>query len=254
MPLNFRRPARFAALAGLAATAVLAGCSAPERLANVGRTPQLTSIEDPTRLPDYQPLTMPMPAPELGEQQANSLWRQGSRAFFKDQRAGRVGDILTVLIDIEDEAELDNSSARSREAAEAAGLSHFLGFETELVNILPDSVDPNNLVAFDSDGSSRGTGAISRKEDISLRVAATITQVLPNGNFVLDGRQEVRVNNEVRELQVAGVIRPEDITSVNTVAYDKIAEARIAYGGRGHITDVQQPRYGQQVYDIVAPF
>ncbi|MBX6322126.1 MAG: flagellar basal body L-ring protein FlgH [Rhodospirillaceae bacterium] len=243
-----------AAFACLGLVLSLAACGAPERIANIGRTPQLTQIEDPTRLPGYRPLTMPMPAPELAQQQPNSLWRQGSRAFFKDQRAGRVGDILTVLIDIEDQAQLDNSSSRSRDNAENAGLSHFLGFESELASILPDAVDPNNLVTLNSDGSSKGTGAIKRRETISLRIAATITQVLPNGNFVIDGRQEVRVNNEIRELQVAGVIRPEDITAINTVSYDKIAEARIAYGGRGQMTDVQQPRYGQQFYDIVAPF
>ena len=202
----------------IAVAATLTACGAGERLANVGKTPQLTSIENPTLLPNYQPVSMPMPAPELGEQQPASLWRQGSRAFFKDQRAGRVGDILTVLIDIQDEAELDNSSQRARDADESAGMSHFLGFESELTSILPDAVDPSQLVEFNSDGSSKGSGEISRSEDIKLRVAATITQVLPNGNLVVDGRQEVRVNNEVRELQVAGVIRPEDITSINTVS------------------------------------
>ncbi len=248
------RRSAVALVASLALSAALSACSAPERLASIGKTPQLSQIEDPTRLPGYRPLTMPMPAPELAQQQPNSLWRQGSRAFFKDQRAGRVGDILTVLIDIEDQAQLDNSSTRTRDNAENAGMSHFLGFESELASILPDAVDPANLVTLNSDGSSKGTGAIKRKEAISLRIAATITQVLPNGNFVIDGRQEVRVNNEIRELQVAGVIRPEDITAVNTVSYEKIAEARIAYGGRGQMTDVQQPRYGQQLYDIVAPF
>jgi flagellar L-ring protein FlgH len=254
MPLAFRRTKPLAVAASLALAAALTACNAPERLANIGKTPQLTQIENPTSLPGYKPLTMPMPQAAQGAQQPASLWRQGSRAFFKDQRAGRVGDILTVIIEIEDQAQLDNSSERGREADENAGMSHFLGFETELASVLPNSVDPSQLVTLNSDGSSKGTGAIKRKEAISLRVAATITQVLPNGNFVLDGRQEVRVNNEVRELQVAGIIRAEDITSINTVSYDKIAEARIAYGGRGQITDVQQPRYGQQLYDVVAPF
>lgn len=233
----------------------LAACGAGERLANVGRTPQLTAIENPTLLPDYKPISMPMPAPELGEQQPASLWRQGSRAFFKDQRASRVGDILTVVINIDDQAELGNTSTRTRGSAEGLGFDHFLGFETELAGgLLPDALDPSNLVQADSQSRSTGTGAIARKEEIELRIAALITQVLPNGNMVLQGRQEVRVNNEIRELQVVGIIRPEDITAINTVDYDKIAEARIAYGGRGHITDVQQPRYGQQVYDILAPF
>jgi flagellar L-ring protein FlgH len=253
MPHSLSRNLLTGAVA-LALTASLAACGAGERLANVGKTPQLTAIENPTLLPDYQPVSMPMPARELGEQQPASLWRQGSRAFFKDQRASRVGDILTVLINIEDEASLDNTSSRSRANNEGLGLDAFLGFESELMNFLPDAVDPSDLVTADSTSNSLGTGQTSRSEDIELRIAALITQVLPNGNMVLQGRQEVRVNNEIRELQVVGIIRPEDITAVNTVDYDKIAEARIAYGGRGHITDMQQPRYGQQVYDIVAPF
>jgi flagellar L-ring protein precursor FlgH len=254
MPLTLSRTIVTGATA-LAMAAALAACGAGERLANVGKTPQLTSIENPTLLPSYQPVSMPMPAPELGEQQPASLWRQGSRAFFKDQRASRVGDILTVLISIDDQAEIDNTTSRSRDSSEGLGLDHFFGLEAEpLGEILPDAYDPSDLVTADSTSDTSGTGAITRSEVIELRIAALITQVLPNGNMVLQGRQEVRVNNEVRELQVAGIIRPEDITAINTVAYDKIAEARIAYGGRGHITDVQQPRYGQQVYDIIAPF
>ena len=232
----------------------LGGCNTLTRLSQVGEEPPLTSIENPTTLPAYQPVSMPMPAPVTEERQANSLWRTGSRAFFKDQRANQVGDILTVVIEIEDDASLRNTTARNRAAGESADLSAFLGFEGQLDNILPDGVDPTNLVDANSDSSNTGTGTVNREEDINLRIAAVVTQVLPNGNLVLSGRQEVRVNYEVRELLVAGVIRPEDITSINTVAYDQIAEARISYGGRGQITDVQQPRYGQQVFDILFPF
>ena len=135
-----------------------------------------------------------------------------------------------------------------------ASAGNFLGLETQLNNIFPDAIDPNNLVDLDSTSLSQGSGAVDRDESINLRIAGLITQVLPNGNYVIAGRQEVRVNYEVRELLVAGIVRPEDITSLNTVSYDQIAEARISYGGRGHLTDVQQPRYGQQVYDILWPF
>ncbi|WP_119459790.1 flagellar basal body L-ring protein FlgH [Rhodospirillaceae bacterium SYSU D60014] len=248
----FRKTRSFAAL--LLIGSALAGCNAASRLSQVGMQPPLTTIQNPTALPNYQPVALPMPAPITEERQANSLWRQGSRAFFKDQRASQIGDILTVVINIEDEAKLNNRTSRSRDAAEGASLPALLGLESTLEKVLPGDADASNLVEAESDSSSSGAGAVNREEDINLRVAALITQVLPNGNLVLSGRQEVRVNYEVRELFVAGVIRPADITSTNTVPYDKIAEARISYGGRGHISDVQQPRYGQQVFDIIFPF
>lgn len=236
------------------ALVALAGCSALDRLSQVGETPPLSAIEDPSRLQGERPIMMPMPAPEMTERTANSLWRPGSRAFLKDQRASQVGDILTVVIQIEDDATISNTTTRSRINAENASASSLLGYEASLGQILPDAVDPTSLIDLDSDSSSQGAGSVNRGEEINLRIAALVTQVLPNGNLVIAGQQEVRVNYEVRELQVAGLIRPEDIASTNTINYDQIAEARIAYGGRGQISDVQQPRYGQQVYDIIWPF
>jgi len=185
---------------------------------------------------------------------ANSLWRPGSRAFFRDQRAAQVGDIITVLVNIGDKADLRNESARDRTGAESMGLPRVLGLESSLTRILPNTIDPNNLVSADASGSQSGNGSIRRNETVTLRVAGVITQVLPNGNLVVSGRQEVRVNSELRELEVTGVIRPQDIASDNTVRHDRLAEARISYGGRGQLTDVQTPRLGQQILDIILPF
>ena len=245
-------PARMVAMSLLAAA--LAGCNALDRLSRVGEEPPLATIENPAVLHGNQPVSMPMPPPEMVERKPNSLWRPGSRHFLKDQRANEVGDILTVVINIEDEATISNSTNRSRTADEDASASSILGYEASLANVLPQAIDPTSLIDLESNSSSTGAGSVNRDEEINLRIAALVTQVLPNGNLVIAGRQEVRVNFEVRELQIAGLIRPEDITSANTVSYDQIAEARIAYGGRGHISDVQQPRYGQQVYDIIWPF
>lgn len=232
----------------------LGGCNALSRLSDVGQEPELTKIENPAVLHGNEPVVMPMPAPMVVERQPNSLWRPGSRAFLKDQRASEVGDILTVIIDIEDDASISNTTQRSRANGEDAALGGFLGYESHLGAILPEAVDPGNLVDLSSNSNSQGSGSVNRDEDINLRIAALVTQVLPNGNLVIAGSQEVRVNYEVRALQVAGLIRPEDITSINTIRYDQIAEARIIYGGRGQISDVQQPRYGQQLYDIIWPF
>jgi len=232
----------------------LAGCNALTRLSQVGEEPPLAAIENPAKLHGNQPVSMPMPPPLAIERQANSLWRPGSRAFLKDQRATQIGDILTVIIEIEDDAKISNTTARSRTAGEDAAASSLLGYESSLNAILPEAVDPTSLVDLSSNSNSQGSGSVNRDEQINLRVAALVTQVMPNGNLVIAGRQEVRVNFEVRDLKIAGIIRPADIASTNTIRYDQIAEARISYGGRGQISDVQQPRYGQQIYDILWPF
>jgi len=239
-----------AAVLGLA----LSGCGAFDRLANVGATPVLSPIEDPTAAKGYKPVQMPMPAVEHASFAPNSLWRTGSRAFFKDQRARQVGDLVTVRVRVTDRAQLDNTTSRSRKSGEALGAENFFGLETDVGNFLAKGTDPGSLLKTDSNSSSEGSGSVKRAEQLVTNVAAVVTQVLPNGNLVLEGKQEIRVNFEVRELIVAGVVRPEDIESDNTIDSTKIAQARIAYGGRGQITDVQQPRYGQQVMDILLPF
>ncbi|KAA0572945.1 flagellar basal body L-ring protein FlgH [Azospirillum sp. B21] len=227
------------------------GCA---RLSDIGSAPTLSEISNPAMQPEARVISLPMPQPTTAEQIPSSLWRTGSRDFFRDPRAKAVGDLLTVVIDISDQAQLRNSTQRGRTNNEKAGLPNFFGLESRLPAILPDAVDPSSLVDLDSSSTSSGNGTIQRNERIAMRVAAVVTQVLPNGNFVIAGRQEVRVNYELREMRIAGVIRPEDISNANTIEYDKIAEARITYGGRGQITDVQQPRYGQQVLDVILPF
>ncbi len=246
------KPNRFALLALIGLS--LTGCNALDRISEIGQAPALAPIENPNHRPGYTPVNMPMPAVSQASRQPNSLWQTGSRAFFRDQRASRVGDIMTVVIAINDKAQLDNETKRERTNSEDSKLSGFLGYEQQLAKWLPDAVAKNDLVKVDSTGSSDGKGSVGRKEQVNLRVAATITQVLPNGNLVIGGKQQMVVNYDLRELQISGVVRPEDISSENTVNYDQIAEARIAYGGRGQVMDVQQPRYGQQLYDIVFPF
>lgn len=245
------KSARTSLLPILALALAVTGC---DRLSNIGQAPALSDISNPGLNPEARIVSMPMPHPNVADQVPSSLWRSGSREFFRDPRAKQVGDLLTVIINIADQAQLQNQSDRSRSNAEKAGSSNFFGLESRLPAVLPNAVDPKNLVDLDSSSSSSGSGNIQRNEKIAMRVAAIVTEVLPNGNFVIAGRQEVRVNYELRELRIAGVIRPEDVTNTNTIDYDKVAEARITYGGRGQITDVQQPRYGQQALDVILPF
>ncbi len=238
----------------LGVSLITSGCNALSRLAHVGEPPALSKPQDPTRQPQYKPLTMPMPAPKTPIHSANSLWRTGSRSFFKDLRAKQIGDIVTVVVNITDQASFNNQTSSVRDSEFDTDITGLLGYEGSLGAILPEAVNPANLLGIDSDTNNQGTGSIARQETINLQVAAVVTQLLPNGNLVIHGRQETRVNYEVRELQVAGVIRPQDITNQNTVEYSDIAEARISYGGRGQISDLQQPRYGAQIADIILPF
>ena len=250
MSMKALKLTRHAVLATVAAS-LLSSCAAFDRIKNINQPPPLTAVNDPTARPGYKPVQMPMPAAQPASYNPNSLWRNGSRAFFKDQRAHQIGDILTVMVNITDKANLSNETQRQRTTSEDSGITNFFGKpKVPLMN----TPTPTRILTTDSNMSADGKGSINRSEALQTNVAAIVTQVLPNGNLVVEGKQEIRVNFEVRELIVAGIVRPEDIQSDNTIDSAKIAEARIAYGGRGQITDVQQPRYGQQIMDILLPF
>ena len=242
------------ALLAVSVAAFLTGCQTIDRLERVGKEPDLAPIQNPQAAAGYRPVSLPMPESKMHERTANSLWRVGARSFFKDQRASQVGDLLTINIAISDNATMNNTSTRSRNNSEDVDLPNFLGIEAELNAVLPEGVSATDLVNVARANQIRGNGQISRTESINMRVAAIVSQVLPNGNLVIHGRQEVRVNHEVRELQVGGVIRPEDIAATNEINFDEIAEARIGYGGRGFISDVQNAPYGQELFDVIMPF
>jgi flagellar L-ring protein precursor FlgH len=232
----------------------ISGCNTLTRLSEVGTEPRMTGITNPTQAPGYRPVSLPMPTPQVPTDNPNSLWRPGAKAFFKDIRAKEVGDILTVKLRLEDRARLENKTMRGRDDSEALGVDAFLGYEASLSKVLPEAVNNEKMVGFDSETNTEGDGDINRKETIQLTVAAIVTQILPNGSLAIMGRQEVRVNYELRELMVVGVIRPQDIEADNTISHEKIAEMRMAYGGRGTLSDLQQPRWGTQVLDILLPF
>jgi len=238
----------------LVAVVLLGGCNALARINDIGSAPQMTKIENPVVQQGYQPVTLPMPRARPLQHKPNSLWRPGARAFFKDQRAAQIGDILTVNITISDEASIENETSRSRSTAEDSDLTNFLGYENRLGKILPNGVSGSSLVSLGTESKSDGKGSVDRSETVNLTIAAIVTQLLPNGNLVIMGSQEVRVNYEKRVLNVSGVVRPQDIDSSNTITHSQIAEARIAYGGVGQLSDMQQPRYGQQLFDVTFPF
>ena len=191
---------------------------------------------------------------QLGPSAQASLWSGDRTSLLGDRRARQRGDIMTVVIEIDDSAAISNSSSRTRSASQRAGAPQLFGIPQRLAPRLPEGASIGSLVDVNSQSNASGNGNVRRSEELTLRVAVTITDVLPNGVFAILGQQEVRVNYELRELIVTGFVRPEDISRQNEITYDKIASARISYGGRGQITDMQQPRYGQQMLDRVLPF
>jgi flagellar L-ring protein FlgH len=240
-------------LLGTAAVAsLLTGCAAIDRIKTLGQTPTLASVDNPNAQPGYKPVQMPMPTPQPVTYNPNSLWRNGSRAFFNDQRAHQVGDILTVKVNINDTAQFQDATNLNRTSTEDTDITNFIG-----ANTIPNAAKailPGSILTANGNSQMIGSGTINRNDQLLTNVAAVVTQVLPNGNMVIEGKQEVRLNSEIRQLLVAGVARPEDIESDNTIELPKVAEARLAYGGRGTLTNIQTPRWGQQVMDIALPF
>jgi len=228
--------------------------SACQRLENVGQKPGFTAAAGS----DEQFALRAAPFPDSTRPKTavarSSLWRLGPHSLLGEQRAKARGDIVTVLIKIDDKAAISNSSSRSRSGSEKMSIPSLLGIPQRLNAHLPAGATMDPAVSTDSTSASAGNGAVKRSEKLTLRIAATVTDVLPNGILKIEGRQEVRVNFELRELLVSGYVRPADISRQNQITYDKIAQAHISYGGRGQISDVQQPRYGQQIADIVLPF
>lgn len=236
--------------------ATLSACNG--QLDHLGRPPSLTppgianlAVAPPT--PERIAL-MPPPPPASTTAMTASLWQSGPKSLFGDRRARRRGDILTVVIEIDDEAKIRNSTSRGRTGDDSVSIGALYGLTTQLLKLLPFITTLDPAVTASGSTNSTGDGAVTRNEEVTLRLAATVESVLPNGHLVIRGSQEVRINFELRELQVSGIVRPEDISRQNVITYDKIADARIVYGGRGQLTDMQQPRYGQQIVDLLSPF
>lgn len=236
----------------LTAITVLSACT---QLKNVGQEPEFSAPVPPVQ-PTIAPYDVPLDAkgPEITSVTDASLWTGNRGSLLGDRRAMQQGDILTVVIEIDDSASISNSTSRSRSGSESLGIPEFFGIPQVVNESLPEGATLGSAVSVNSSSNSDGDGSVTRNERLTLRVAATILDVLPNGVLAISGTQEVRVNFELRELLVTGYVRPEDISRQNEITYDKIASARISYGGRGQITDMQQPRRGQQVTDAVLPF
>lgn len=233
------------------ATILLAGC-AP--LGEVGRAPGFSPLEGGPQHHALYSAAFPESADPTGASDAASIWTSTRASLFGDRRAARRGDILTVVIEIDDRAEFTNATGRSRSGTTSMGMPQMLGLPQRIDQSLPPGASMAEAVQTRGASNFEGDGSVARKEKLALRIAATVVEELPNGVLRIEGQQEVRVNFELRELVVSGYARPGDISRLNEITYDKIAGARISYGGRGQISEVQQPRWGQQLTEILAPF
>lgn len=247
--------------------ALLGGCGIAGRVADVGKAPRFsrpTGVPAPliersvassgtpdSRFPDPSARAVP---PPLEVTASASLFRPGAAGLFRDGRAYQRGDILTVRVNASDRATFENATSRSRVGSENASIASLLGLDKLVDRILPGKAQSGTGVTGGSKSSNSGQGSTNRGETINLTLAGFVTDVLPNGNLLVRARQEMRVNFELRELVVTGIIRPQDIARDNSIRHTQIAEARVSYGGRGHLTDAQQARYGQQIYDLLFPF
>ncbi|WP_424832033.1 flagellar basal body L-ring protein FlgH [Ruegeria sp.] len=230
---------------------ILTACG---RMDHLGKPPSLTpNTESPEHVAMLWP-GLPLHTQSQRTVDQASLWSGGQHSLLGDQRAMKKGDILTVVIELDEKAEISNDTSRSRAGSENLAVPGLFGLPQRAEERLPEGASLEEAVSIDSASSSKGKGSVKRKEKLTLRVAATVIDVLPNGVLSISGSQELRVNFELRELLVSGYVRPEDISRRNEITYDKIASARVSYGGRGQITDVQQPRYGQQILDTLLPF
>ncbi len=237
----------------------LAGCNLPQKLSTIGEPPQLSQIQNPTQASGYQPISMPMPSPGTYQNRTNSLWETGSRAFFKDQRANKVGDVVTVTVDMDQKQLIQMNPTIQRQTIGTTTVTSALGLESKAEKLFPKKQHPAgspnpSWLNFTSNPQLITTAQYGVEDKLQVKIAAIVIQILPNGNMVIKGRQELRLINEVREIEVMGIVRKEDISSSNTIKGDKIAEMRLAYGGRGDLTDMQSFPWGQQVLNKVMPF
>lgn len=240
---------------------ILAGCNLAERLSTVGSGPQVSQIKDPTTRSNYQPVIMPMPGAQQQPQTSskNSLWLTGAKAFFKDQRAKCLGDIVMVEFTIDQKQSMAMSPKISRKSTGSSTVTNALGFERKMEKFFPkkqnDGISPNSSwFNYESNPQMSATAKYDISDKMTFKIAATVIQILPNGNMVIHGRQEIKLINEVREIELKGIVRREDISGDNMVKSDKIAELRVQYGGRGDLSDMQEFPWGQQIANKVLPF
>ncbi len=230
----------------LVLAAAISGCA--------NTRPQMTSIQDSLDNAMAQPVAdVAIALPEPETRAPGSLWRSGAKQFFRDSRASNIGDVITVIVSESATAETEANTTTTRNHDNSGGITTFLNAAGKLAS-RGIATGAGGLFDVEGDRSFTGAGSTDRTDTLTARVAAVVTQVLPNGNMVIQGKREVVVNYELQELSIQGIVRPEDVTADNTIASEKIAEARISYAGRGLVDEAQEPAPGVRFINKWMPF
>lgn len=237
----------------LLSISLLSACATTKASDKAAFTPPIPNIEYAQNKFRANMASVPAEDMRLNARET-SLWSNSPKSLFGDRRASQAGDILTVLVEIDDEAEMSNSVSEDRQTSENLGLNAFFGLPEKINGILPAGASTSPAIDLTRTRNLSGDGTIQRGEKITLRLAVQVIDVLPNGYLELSGKQQIMVNNEVRHLQVSGLIRTQDISRQNVITYDKIADAKIYYGGQGQVTDAVKPKVGNKIMQKIIPF
>jgi len=182
-----------------------------------------------------------------------SIWQSASASLTDDVKARRKGDIITIVISETASASKEAKTGTSRDSSVSAGMPNMLGLENTGI-FKNNFADLSKIINASTNTKFQGTGSTSRQENLNATITARVLEVLPNGNLMIEGRRNIRVNEEDQIIILEGTVRSRDIAPDNTVNSIYVADARISYSGRGIISDRQSPGWLMNIFDKIWPF
>lgn len=221
-------------------------------------TTQTTAPSPASSAPPVNPMArgpLPPPPPQSApELPTGSLWSNNSGSPFRDIKAARVGDIITITVSEVSNATKTAATTTAR-TKKYDGLFNAAGMSAGSTG----TANPVGVVKFGpyegKFGSSfEGSGSTNRTDSMSAYMTATVVDVLPNGNLIIRGSRWTKTNDEMQQTILEGVVRPNDITRNNTVLSQNIADAKIFVVGKGPVAQHQKPGWFLQVVDFLSPF
>lgn len=194
------------------------------------------------------------PLPRAAADYSNgSIWQAASGSVTDDLKARRRGDIITIVISETASASKEAKTGTSRDSTMSAGIPNLLGLENS--NFMKNNFsDLAKIINASNSSKFSGSGSTSRQENLKATITARVIDVQSNGNLMIEGRRNIKVNEEDQIIVLEGTVRPRDIAPDNTVNSIYVADARINYSGRGIISDRQSPGWLMNILDKIWPF